>query len=123
MTDTHNILVWAEIPVTDLEKSRDYYASVLETELEIIETGPNPMVMFSSGANNEASAHLYPGKPAKGSGNTVHLAVAGTLEDAMDRVTNAGGEVLSDPIPLPGGARFFYSHDLDGNSVGFYATT
>ena len=43
------------------------------------------------------SGHLYPGKPAAGgSGNTIHLAAPEPLEDALKRVGENGGKVISD---------------------------
>ena len=53
--------------------------------------------------------HLYPGKPAaNGEGPTIHLVAEGRLEDTMDRVKDAGGQVVSPPITIPPG-RFFYA--------------
>ena len=67
------------------------------------------------------AGHLYPGKPAaKGDGPTIHFAVADKLEDAIDRVWNAGGKVLDiPPITIPTG-RFVYALDPDGNSIGLF---
>lgn len=112
-------VVWAEIAVTDLEKSREYYGAVLQRELTTVHNaGPNPMVPLSDMDDPTVSAHLYPGTPSR-DGNTIHLLVSGKLEEAMDRVTAAGGTVESDPVPLPAG-RFAYTRDLDGNSIGIF---
>ena len=121
MTEATNTVVWTEIPVTDMERGRAFYAAVLERDLMIDESGPNPMVPLSGDMDDPATAgHLYPGKPAPaGTGNTIHLAAPGKLEAIMDRVRDAGGQVVSDPIPIPAG-RFFYAHDPDGNSIGFF---
>lgn len=118
-----NFLVWGELPVTDLEAAKTFYSKVVGTELEIDNSGPNPMVVFRVADDTPRVAlHLYVGKPAKdGSGPTLHLAAEGKLEDVMTRVKEAGGTALSPAIPLPQG-RFFYAQDLDGNSVGFFET-
>ena len=64
---------------------------------------------------------LIPGKPAPdGTGPTIHLACPDTLEDALERVTKAGGRVVSDPISIPAG-RFAYCLDPDGNSIGVFS--
>ena len=121
MSDPTNVVVWAEIPVTDMERGRAFYAAVLERELRLDESGPNPMVPLGTSMDDPGVAgHLYPGKPApEGTGNTIHLAVPGKLEAIMDRVRGAGGQVVSDAIPIPVG-RFFYAIDPDGNSVGLF---
>ena len=67
------------------------------------------------------AGHLYPGKPApEGAGPTVHLASPGILEDALERVRQAGGQVLSEPFSIPAG-RFAYCLDPDGNSIGIFS--
>ncbi|GAB4360024.1 MAG: VOC family protein [Oricola sp.] len=121
MPDTpKNTAVWFEIPVTDLDAARRFYEEVLSISMTRTDDGPNPMVMFSGIGDAGVSGHLYPGKPAEaGTGNTVHLAVEGSLEDAMARVRVAGGEVVSPVIDIPAG-RFFYATDPDGNSVGLF---
>lgn len=112
-------VVWAEIAVTDLEKARIFYGAVLQRELATVtNAGPNPMVPLSDMDDPTVSAHLYPGTPSR-DGNTIHILVPGSLEDAMDRVSDAGGKVESDPVPLPAG-RFAYIRDLDGNSIGIF---
>jgi predicted enzyme related to lactoylglutathione lyase len=118
-----NTAVWFEIPVTDLDASKRFYEEVLSISMRRDDTGPNPMVMFAGADDMGVSGHLYPGKPAEpGTGNTIHLAVDGSLDDAMGRVKAAGGQVLSPAITIPAGS-FFYATDPDGNSIGLFAFT
>jgi hypothetical protein len=114
-----NAAVWFEIPVTDMDRAKAFYGAVLQTELKDDNTGPNPMSLFP--VENEAgvAGHLYPGEPASGGGNTIHLAAPTPLEAALDRVRENGGEVLSDLITIPAG-RFAYCRDPDGNSIGLF---
>ncbi|MEL6519769.1 MAG: VOC family protein [Pseudomonadota bacterium] len=113
--------VWAEIPVTDMEKAMAFYSAVTGADLEIEDGGPNPVAFFRPADPKAGVAgHLYPGKPAAdGSGPTVHLAAPGTLEEIIARIWDAGGKVISPPIEIPAG-RFAYAIDLDGNSIGFF---
>ncbi len=116
-----DFLVWGELPVSDLAKAVTFYSDVTGAELHIDPSGPNPMAIFKPAEPETGVAlHLYPGKPAEiGQGPTLHLAAQGALEDTMQRVSRAGGQVVSDPIEIPAG-RFFYARDPDGNSVGFF---
>ena len=112
--------VWTEIPVRDLERSRQFYATVFDLELSVDTSGPNPWVMFPTADGKGVAGHLYPGKPASdGEGPTVHFAVADSVEDGMKRVEAAGGKVLSPVIEIPEG-RFAYCQDPDGNSIGLF---
>ena len=122
VTERANAVAWSEIPVTDMERAKAFYADVLQAELVIEEGGPNPMAMLPYAGGGGVSGHLYPGKPApEGSGSTIHLAVPEALERTMERVHSAGGRVVSEVITIPAG-RFFYALDLDGNSIGFFET-
>jgi predicted enzyme related to lactoylglutathione lyase len=120
MTAPANAAVWFEIPVTDLDRSKRFYDTVLQTELTLEEGGPNRMAVFPGDGAQSVRGHLYPGKPAaSGTGNTVHLAVGAPIEAAMERVTSAGGTVVSPAIRIPAGT-FAYCEDPDGNSFGLF---
>lgn len=112
------VLVWCEIPVTDLEKSAAFYAKVLVFKTVRDDTGPNPMINLTDDLTAIAG-HLYPGTPAAYGGNTVHLAISDTLEEGMKRCEAAGGQVVSPAIEIPPG-RFAYAKYLDGNSIGLF---
>lgn len=116
------ILVWSEVPVSDMDRAVKFYNDVFGWEMTVDNSGPNPMANF--GATTETiGGHIYPGKPAKeGEGPTVHLAVKGKLEDAVERCWTAGGRVLGEPIQIPPG-RFIYAQDPDGNSIGLFEPT
>ncbi|MEL6204545.1 MAG: VOC family protein [Pseudomonadota bacterium] len=114
-------LVWAEIPVSDLEAGIVFYTAVTGGALDRFDMGPDKTAMIRTDPPMEgASAHLYVGKPAgDGTGPTVHLSVEGTAEEASARAEAAGGRVLGPVIEIPYG-RFVYITDPDGNSVGLF---
>ncbi len=121
-----NSVVWFEIPVSNLERAKAFYSKVTGYQLKDEDMGPNKTAIFGySGhedmhASEAVSGHLYEGKPAaKGTGNTIHLAVK-NVDEAMKRVGPAGGEVVSEIIAIPAG-RFVYCLDLDGNSIGLFS--
>jgi len=116
-----NFTVWAEIPVRDMDKAIAFYSRVFDVAMTRDDAGPNPVAMFPTADGKGVAGHLYPGTPAAaGAGPTVHFACPDTLEATLDRVSEAGGEVLSDPIAIPVG-RFAYCTDPDGNSIGVFA--
>ncbi len=121
MTSPQHTTVWAELPVTDLDKGIAFYSAVTGLEINKTDMDGNVMGMFKvSDDMTGVAGHLYQGKPAgDGSGPTVHLLAMGKLEEVMQRVTKAGGDVVSEPIAIPAG-RFFYAKDPDGNSIGLF---
>ena len=107
--------------MTDMDRAVGFYNQVFNTELKMDDTGPNPMAIFPTGDDTGVAGHLYPGTPAPtDTGPTIHMVVPDRLEDALDRLKTAGGEVLSEPIAIPPG-RFAYCRDLDGNSIGLFS--
>ena len=113
-------VVWAEIPVTDLYKAMTFYSAVFGYTLTLNDTGPNPIADISYQGGAGISGHLYPGTPAtNGAGPTVHLAVSGPVEEAIERLRAAGGETNGVVIEIPPG-RFAYAIDPDGNSLGLF---
>jgi len=117
MTERRPIVVWTEIPVTDLPRACDFYAAVFDWTMKIDESGPNPMANFNDGVES-GGGHLYPGKP--GQGSTIHLVVPDIVEAAARRVAEEGGADLERIIPIPGVGRFQYATDPDGNSIGLF---
>ena len=115
----HDQLVWVELPANDLDRAKNFYEAVLETSLIENNDGPQTMHMIPS-KGESMCGHLYEGKPATaGDGPTPHFSTTTELADAMERVRNAGGEVVSEPIPLPNAA-FFYAKDTEGNSIALF---
>ncbi|MBK8456469.1 MAG: VOC family protein [Phyllobacteriaceae bacterium] len=117
-----NAVVWFEIPVRNLDKGKAFYGKVTGLPLKDEQMGPNMTAIFAySGPHETAiSGHIVEGEPAaKGAGATVHLAVD-SLEPALARVGEAGGEVVSPIVAIPAG-RFAYCRDPDGNSFGLFS--
>ncbi len=110
------IVVWTEIPVTDLARSCDFYAEVFGWKMTITDGGPNEIATFD-GDEQTVGGHLYPGKPAAGA--TIHLMVPDSVEAAAGRCAAAGGTVVGPVVAIPPG-RFQYATDPDGNSIGLF---
>ena len=115
---TKPVVVWSEIPVSDMKKAVAFYNATFDWQMTIDESGSNPMAILG-GRMDDAGGHLYPGKPAAGNGPTVHIVVPDRLEDAAIRCRKAGGEVIGEIIAIPPG-RFVYAKDPDGNSIGLF---
>jgi predicted enzyme related to lactoylglutathione lyase len=113
-----NAVVWSEIPVTDLNRATTFYTKVLECEMRPDHSGTMVDIIADT-----VAGHLYVGQPApRGTGITLHLAVQGTVEDALIRTKAAGGTVVTPIITIPLG-RFAKIPDLDGNSIGLFQAT
>ena len=120
MTKNTNAVVWAEIPVSNLAKGRAFYEAILQVTMKPEQMGPMATAVFPYDSDVAVSGHIYEGPTAgDGRGPAVSLRVEGDLPAAMARVSEAGGQVISDVIPIPAG-EFFYVIDPDGNRLSLF---
>lgn len=116
-----NAVVWAEIPVTDTDKALAFYKSVFSFEFESHDM-PQGREVFMWFGPMSVGASLIQGEPASKNGPIIHLMIEGSVEDAIQRVKTAGGQVVSDVISIPPG-RYACALDLDGNRIGLFEAT
>ncbi|MCP4183217.1 MAG: VOC family protein [Hyphomicrobiales bacterium] len=112
--------VWFEIPVSNLTNAREFYQNVLQVTMIEQEMGSGTVMIFPvEDMQTGVSGNLYEGKPGNNNGPTIHLSAPTPLEDTLERVVAAGGEIISEEVIIPGG-RFVYCKDHDGNSIGLF---
>jgi predicted enzyme related to lactoylglutathione lyase len=117
-----NTIVWADIPVTDMDRARKFYAAVLEAEIPLMD-GANGDVALLPGEQGTVSGDLARGenqKPGLG-GCTIYLDSKGDPEGMIERAVAAGGAVLM-PVTsmgdMVGSIGFF--QDSEGNRIGVH---
>jgi predicted enzyme related to lactoylglutathione lyase len=119
-----NAITWFEIPVTDMSRAGRFYAQVLGKPLDAQQFGPNELMVFPYQQPGVGGC-LMPYKPLQpgANGTVIYLAVSDTIDAALARVTQAGGDVAQGRTELPGDMGC-YAHiiDSEGNRVGLHAT-
>jgi predicted enzyme related to lactoylglutathione lyase len=117
-----NTIVWADIPVADLDRARKFYAAVLQADIVPMEGAPDdvallPMEPGSVSGDLVRSENQKPGL----TGCTIYLDSKGDPEGMMERVVAAGGKVLT-PVAsmgdMVGWIGFF--QDSEGNRIGVH---
>lgn len=120
--DKMNPVNWFEIPVSDLDRAKTFYETVLGLELSLYEMGPLQMAWFPMNEGIPGAT----GSLVKGEGyvpsltGTVVYFTVNDLDAALKRVAASGGEIL---IPKMGiGEYGFISHfrDSEGNRVALH---
>jgi predicted enzyme related to lactoylglutathione lyase len=126
-----NTVVWADIPVTDLDRAMRFYGAVLQEEFTRVEgmegialiapppgfdpatvQGPPPVSFDLALSENQ--------KPST-AGCTIYLNSHGDPEGMLQRAVNAGGRLLmpvTDMGEMVGSVGFFV--DSEGNRIGVH---
>jgi uncharacterized protein len=113
------IVVWAEIPVSDLPKAVDFYNAVFDWHMTISKMGPEEVaVLGSAGSDMGVSGNLVQGDSGNGKGSVIYIAVA-NLASATDRAKVAGAPIQAGPVEIPAG-RYVTIEDPDGNRIGLF---
>ena len=117
-----NTIVWADIPVTDMDRARKFYGAVLKAEIPLMD-GANGDVALLPMERGDAGADLVRSdsqKPGAG-GCTIYLNSNGDPEGMIERAVAAGGQVampVSDMGEMVGFIGFFI--DSEGNRIGVH---
>lgn len=126
---THAIS-WFDIPAEDLDRAAEFYSTVFDVEFREAGDTDEPYLMFPvedgevGGGLFEAGEMTFDGGDAVAfepgeTGPTVYLTVAGAMDDALDRVRDAGGTVLVDTEGIEGESMVYaVVRDTEGNRIG-----
>jgi len=117
-----NTIVWADIPVTDMDRARQFYAAVLQADIELMpgmeDVALLPMEPGDASGDLVKSDNARPGA----GGITVYLDSKGDPEGMIERAVGAGGQLampVTDMGEMVGFIGFFI--DSEGNRVGVHA--
>ena len=117
-----NTIVWADIPVADMDRARQFYGAVLQSEIPLMD-GANGDVALLPMEPGDAGADLVKSENAKPgvAGATVYLNSNGDPEGMIERAVAAGGQ-LAMPVTDMGEMVGFigYFIDSEGNRVGVH---
>ncbi|MFC7768499.1 VOC family protein [Salinirubellus sp. GCM10025899] len=120
---------WFEIPVEDVDRAREFYATVLGCEFAVDEDAGGSYPMFTAEDGDVTGALTPVGEHPVGeegtrvayttgdSGPLVYLAVE-DLQSALAAVEPAGGEVRAGPQETADGASYGILTDPAGNRIG-----
>ena len=116
---------WFEIPVRDLDRAQRFYEAVLARPLRREPMGPDmTLAIFPSDETAAGGCLMASPQSAAPSmqGTLVYLDASPKLDDAVARVSAAGGRVTLPRVNLPDGmGSFVHIEDSEGNRVGLHA--
>lgn len=121
-----NAISWFEIPTTQLARAQAFYEAVLGRPMRPEAMGPSQGAVFAYDPEQDGTGGalmMGPTAPKpSGNGTLVYLDASPSLDAALQRVQEQGGQIALPRQALPPGMGFFaHVIDLDGNRVGLHA--
>jgi predicted enzyme related to lactoylglutathione lyase len=126
-----NPVVHFEMPYEDGERLVKFYTEAFGWQMQKLgedmgnyvtatttETGQNRMVRTSGAINGG----FFPKRPHWPAQPSVVIAVD-DIKEAMKKVADAGGQVLGEPMEIPGIGQYVSFTDTEGNRVGILQPT
>lgn len=126
--ESTNVLTWFEIPVSDLNRAKTFYETILDIKMVTRKDGADESVFFPHNPNViQATSGRITGVLAKternqpsSHGTVVYINASPAIQTVLDLVEQAGGKVLSPKIKIPAGFIAMIL-DTEGNKVGLHA--
>ena len=123
-----NIITWFEIPVSDVDRGKAFYETILNIQMVKRADGNDEAVFFpfnpdviqatsgrvtgvlsKSGRNNPSS-----------NGTIVYINASPSIQIVLDKVEHAGGKIVVPKTQIPAGFIAIII-DTEGNKVGLHA--
>ena len=125
MSHTAAALNWFEIPVLDLDRAQRFYETLTGQSLRRESMGPSlSLAVFPYTDPATGGCLFFDGGRTMPSrdGAILYLNGGECLDDALARLTQAGGQVSIPRVDLPDGmGSFVHFIDCEGNRVGLHA--
>ncbi|PTQ94048.1 hypothetical protein C8P68_107111 [Mucilaginibacter yixingensis] len=126
METTANAINWFEIPVSDIERAREFYEGIFDMDMVPMEEmmGMEMMgfpIAMESGKVGGAIVRSDFHEPSE-QGAILYLNANPNLKLIVDRVEDFGGEVLMPPTEISPEIGFMaFVMDTEGNKIGLHA--
>jgi len=121
----YNSIGWFELPVSDMERAKAFYETVLDIEIEIHDLGGLVMGWFPAdhakpGASGSLVKHeMY--TPSDSQGVLIYFTCQ-DLANELSRVDAAGGTTLKSKTEIGGGHGFMaLVKDTEGNRIALHS--
>ena len=119
-----NALNWFEIAVTDIERAKRFYETVLAKDLTPMNEMPGfSMYMFPTDGEGSVGGGIVHGDgytPGT-TGSIVYLNAQPDLSGPLSRVADAGGTVLQEKTAIGENGFIAFITDTEGNRVGLHS--
>lgn len=123
-----NVLTFFEIPVTDIDRSKKFYETILDIEMVKRLDGHDEAVFFPFNPNVvQATSGRVTGVLSKTErnspssiGTVVYINASPDIQIVLDKVEQTGGKILVPKTKIPAGFIAIII-DSEGNKIGLHA--
>jgi hypothetical protein len=123
-----NILTWFEIPVSNIDRAKIFYETILDIEMIKRTDGNDEAVFFPFNPNViQATSGRITGVLKKSGthypsdkGTLVYINAYPQLQVVLDKVEQAGGKIIAPTTQIPAGFIAIII-DTEGNKVGLHS--
>lgn len=123
-----NAINWFEIPVSDFERAKDFYETILDIQMQIFDMGSpdHKMAFFPSDGNKETvggGIMSGPGYEPSEKGTLVYLNGGEDLSRPLSLVEKAGGKIHMPKTIIGDGQNGYMAVILDteGNRIALHS--
>ncbi len=118
-----NAINWFEIPVTDFERAKKFYETILEVQIMEMPFPDGRYGMLPADMNEGVGGGLAQGDGFTPSdkGTIVYLNGGEDLNGALSRVEQAGGKIIIPKISIGGNGFMAHFMDTEGNRVALHS--
>lgn len=123
-----NIINWFEIPVSDIDRAKVFYETILDIQMVKRGDGDDEAVFFPFNPDVvQATSGRVTGVLSKsarntpsGNGTIIYINASPAIQPVLDKVEKAGGKIIAPKTLIPAGFIAIIS-DTEGNKVGLHA--
>lgn len=112
----HHLINYIEIPVKDMETSKDFFAQAFGWSF--VDYGPDYASISDAGI--DAGLFVSDKTVSTETGSVLVVMYSENLESSETRITGCGGKIVKPIFAFPGGRRFHFA-DLNGNEYAVWS--
>jgi hypothetical protein len=127
--DEHtNVLTWFEIPVSDIDRAKTFYETILDIEMTKQKDGPDEAIFFPFDPNVvQATSGRITGVLSKSernspssTGTVVYINAYPDIQKVLNKVEYAGGKIIAPKMLIKAGYIAMII-DSEGNKIGLHS--
>ena len=123
MEMTTNALNWFELPASDFDRAKRFYAAIFDFDMPEMQMGDTRMgfLLHERGKGVGGAIAQGPGYTPSDAGTLVYLSGGNDLSTVLARVEKAGGRIVAPKMAVGEHGNIAVFIDTEGNRVGLHS--